>query len=312
MQMDVASLGNICMQATPGDNYRSLLNGLSECFPDLSFEPVLHRGGWYRVGGLYDGENKCIANDLASWVEKESAGDIIALYNKYIDEPLYATRLNGKTHYLVAKTGERPQDFIQLEIEEVEEVIDRRLFDKEFIPELVEEIIDPLDYERLEPVMMSQPRYLFRRVIPIADYLDELSGKHDRGIPILRFMSDWQNSSATEAGVFCKHWVLSFREYVDGYGEPNFSAKPITTYTGEVPVINADELPRGAELANLIHSFDRKVGYPMAWYFFMLTHKQVTHQIAEAIHKELMGAYAYLPVRDMKVLRNWYDRGYGV
>jgi hypothetical protein len=309
---DFSALASVCVQADPAQGSSQLLHRLQGILPQHEFEPVLTREGWYRLGGVVDRDGGRIADSLAEWVEAEAKGDVNGLYNKYMGQGLLATRLNGKTHYLVAQTGPRPQDYIQLEVEEVQEVLDRNLFDEEILPESIEELIDPLEYTRLEPKPLSSPRYLFRRIIPIADYLDDLIEKAEIKPPVVRFMADWERSSAGEAAPFCQHWVLSFREYTDGYGEPRFHAKPITTYTGEIPVIQGDPMPRGSILANLIHSFDRQIGYPMAWYFFMLSHKQVSHQIAEAIHKDLMGAYAYLPARDMKVLRDWYDRGYGV
>jgi hypothetical protein len=308
---DFTTLAATCSQMEPQQGMEALQQKLQEDMPALEFEQVLTRGGWFRIGGVVDIDGERVSDSLAKWAESESGGDPLELYHKHGAENLFATRLNGKTHYLVAQTGERPQDFVQLELEEVQEVVDRPLFDPENMPDSIEEIIDPFEYTRIEPKPISAPRFLFRRIIPIADYLDELIDKADIKPPVVRFMADWAHSSAGEAAPFCKHWVLSFREYTDGYGEPRFHAKPITTYAGEVPVIG-EELPRGADLANLIHGFDRQIGYPMAWYFFMLSHKQVSHQIAEAIHRDLMGAYAYLPVRDMKVLRDWYDRGYGV
>ena len=309
---DFAALASACSETGVRHGLESLQQKLQEDLPELEFESVLTREGWYRIGGVVDADGERVSDNLAAWVEAEAAGDALELYHRHAAKNLFVTRLNGKTHYLVARTGERPQDFVQLELEELQEVMDRPLFDAESVPDSVEEIIDPFEYTRVEPKPISAPRYLFRRIIPIADYLDELIEKAEIKPPVVRFMADWARSSAGEADAFCRHWVLSFREYTDGYGEPRFHAKPITTYVGEVPVISDDNVPRGAELANLIHAFDRQIGYPMAWYFFMLSHKQVSHQIAEAIHSDLMGAYAYLPVRDMKVLRDWYDRGYGV
>lgn len=310
-KFDFAALASACSEAGSRYGLESLQQKLQQDMPELEFESVLTRKGWYRIGGVVDVDGEKISDKLADWVETESSGDAMELYQRYGAKNYFVTRLNGKTHYLVAQTGERPQDFVQLEMEELQEVMDRPLFDGESVPDTVEEIIDPFEYTRVEAKPISSPRYIFRRIIPIADYLDELIEKAEIKPPVVRFMADWARSSAGEAAPFCKHWVLSFREYTDGYGEPRFHAKPITTYDGEVPVIG-DDVPRGAELANLIHGFDRQIGYPMAWFFFMLTHKQVSHQIAEAIHGDLMGAYAYLPVRDMKVLRDWYDRGYGV
>lgn len=311
-QVDFTPLAAACMESNPESGHTSLLQQLHDRVPDLSFEPVLTRSGWYRIGGLVAEDGSRITDNLATWAERESGGDVSALYNKYEHEPLFATRLNGKTHYLVAQTGVRAQDFIQLEVEELQEVINRPLFEADTIPDSIEEIIDPVEYTRLDEKPVSGPRYLFRRVIPIADYLKEMITKADSKLSVVRFMTDWERSSAGESAVFCKHWVLSFHEYTDGYGEPKINAKPITTYSDDIPVIADSDVPRGAELANLIHGFDRLIGYPMAWYFFMLTHKQVSHQIAESIHSDLMGAYAYLPARDMQVLQDWYDHGYGV
>jgi hypothetical protein len=50
----------------------------------------------------------------------------------------------------------------------------------------------------------------------------------------------------------------------------------------------------------------------MAWYFFMLTRKKVSPRIAEAIHNDMQGAYAYLAPRDLKVLNDWMAEPYNV
>jgi len=44
----------------------------------------------------------------------------------------------------------------------------------------------------------------------------------------------------------------------------------------------------------------------------MLSHREVPHQLAESIHKDQMGAYDYLPARDLKVLRDWSAQPYGI
>ena len=68
----------------------------------------------------------------------------------------------------------------------------------------------------------------------------------------------------------------------------------------------------GSELANRIHGYDRSVGYPFAWYFNMLGNKAENYTVADAVLKDLMGAYDYLPARDLKVLRQWEERPYGI
>jgi hypothetical protein len=40
---------------------------------------------------------------------------------------------------------------VQIEIEQRQEVLDRVLFDPDWLPESIEELVDRLDYPRLEP-----------------------------------------------------------------------------------------------------------------------------------------------------------------
>ena len=311
-ELEVKQLTEISslIEATPGHDV--LLESLNQAFPGLDFTCALTRGGWYRVGGVVDFDGERIADNLTAWVEQESGGDIVTLLEKYAAGGYYATRLNGRTHYLVAPSGERAADFIQLEVEEVQEVLDRIIVDPEWQPDTLEEFIDPIDYPRQEPRPVGASRYLFRRITPVAAYLDKLAGTSESPLPIQRFLRDWETSSAGEASPLCFKWVLSLREYTDGYGEPRLQVHPMSTFTGELAELDPDASARGATLANLIHSFDRAVGYPMAWYFYMLTRKKVSPRIAEAIHNDLMGAYAYLPPRDLKVLNGWIDDPYTV
>ena len=66
------------------------------------------------------------------------------------------------------------------------------------------------------------------------------------------------------------------------------------------------------QLANLIHGFDRHMGYHFAWYFHMLTLRRVSYKLAEAVHADQMGAFDYLPARDLTLLREWYDAPYSL
>jgi hypothetical protein len=220
----------------------------------------------------------------------------------------FATRLNGQTHYLVAHTGPAAADSIQIEVEEVQEVLERCITDSDWFPDSIEEFVDPLDYPRLEPEPVGPPRLLFRRLVQIGDLL----ASQDVSRQVRRFLEDWDRSSAGEAACFSDHWVLSLREYRDRDGEGRLTAKPVPTFAGIIPAVPSDLAVRGAELANLIHGLDRQIGYPFAWFFHMLTDKHISHHLPEAVHADLMGAYAYLAARDLKVLRDWYEQPYGV
>jgi hypothetical protein len=309
-ELAVSQLTEISSLITAAQGREALLQNLNQVSPGLQFSSALSRGGWYRIGGVVNAEGKRIADNLANWAEQESAGDIVALLDKYADAEYYATRLNGQTHYLVAVTGPAAADFIQLEVEELQEELDRLIVDPAWQPDSVEEFVDPIDYPRQEPKAIGSPRYLFRRITPVAAYLDKLVDGSESTPAIQRFFQDWENSSAGEVSPLCHKWVLHLREYTDGYGEPVQQVRPISTYSDTLTELDPAACVHGATLANLIQDFDRRVGYPMAWYFYLLTRKKVSPRAAEAIHHDLQGAYDYLPPRDLRVLKAWIENPY--
>jgi hypothetical protein len=301
-------LAERCASLPAGVDPVSLAEALRPLLPDCSVRHVLSRGGWHRLGGVVDLDGRRVAHHIVEWAEAQSGGDIDALMGKLAGERMFATRLNGLTHYLVAPIGARPQDFFQIEIEELQEVLDRCITDPDWFPDSIAEFADPLDFPRLEPEPVGAPRLLFRRLVRVPDLMD--SG--DAGPRLRRFVADWGRSSAGDAEHLCDHWVLSIREYQGRDGDRRLSAKPVPVLRVEVPSLPSGEVARGAQLANQIHGFDRALGYPFAWYFHMLTNPKVSHRLAEAVHADLMGAYAYLPARDLKVLRDWYADPYGL
>jgi hypothetical protein len=145
------------------------------------------------------------------------------------------------------------------------------------------------------------------------DKMLDVPADSDRKLSNLRrFFNDWQQSSAGEAVEFCRQWVLLLNEYQDSYGEFRLNARPMAKLHGALPELPDGAHLSGAALANAIHAYDRKVDYPFAWFFNMLSRKSSNYSVAEAVLKDQMGAYDYLPVRDLKVLRGWEERPYGV
>ena len=58
--------------------------------------------------------------------------------------------------------------------------------------------------------------------------------------------------------------------------------------------------------------FDRETGYPMAWYFHMLSSKSVPHWVADCVVEDSLSGYGYLPQCDVNVVRGWLHRPYSV
>lgn len=300
-----------CAALPEGADLDALLAAIQGLLPDQEIRRAMSRGGWYRLGGVVDQDGARVAHHLAEWAQSTSGGDIDELMSQIGDLRYFATRLKGQTHYLVVPTGASAKDFIQIEVEAIQEVLDRPLTHPDWFPDSIADFVDPLDFPRSDTEPAPQPvgpaRLLFRRLVRVNELMDSA----DSGPRLRRFLDDWDRSSAGETETFCEHWVLAIREFQDQEGDDRLSAKPVPIPVGEVPALPDGEVARGAKLANQIHGFDRALGYPFAWYFYMLTHPKVSHRLAEAVHADLIGAYDYLPVRDLKVLRDWYNAPYG-
>jgi len=302
----------LCLQADVEAGVDALSKALKQIMPELDFSCVLTRGNWYRLGGVVDKEYQQISDNLTLWAENECEGDVDEIILKHVDSGYFATRLAGKTHYFTACCGSRAEDFIQLEIEELQQVIDRPLVDQDWFPDSLEEFVDPLDFPRLEPEAIAKPYFQFRRLSDIQELLDAKQLEKRSSKSLLRFFQDWNQSSGMESQPFCRHWILALREYKNSNSEIRLSAKPVSTFAGEVPELPPGEKLEGSQLSQAIHCFDRVLGYPFAWYFAMLTSKSSHFRLAEAVLKDQMGAYDYLPAREVKVLRQWERQPYGI
>jgi hypothetical protein len=248
---------------------------------------------------------------LRAWAETESEHDMVALYEQFALEDLITTRLDGKTHYFVAPTGERAPDFVQIEIEELQEIVDRPLFVDDYVPDEIEDLIDPPGgFEaRLEPVSLAKPRYAFREATDV----DELVAGHvtseGSDLRYIRFLEEWDRSSAGAKARFSYHFVLRMLPFRDRFGERKIEATPLIA--GELPDLPDDASNlSGAPLANILQAFDRQMGFPMAWYFSMPIKKKEMTKIAEAVYLDHQRNYNYLPERDLKVLEGWIRKPY--
>jgi len=303
-------VADACAALPEGSDLVALTAAVQGVLPGLEVHQVLTRGGWHRLGGVVDLDGRRVAQHIAEWAEAQAEGDIEKLLFKLSTARYFATRLNGQAHYLVAQAGPGAADYIQIEVEQVQEVLDRCITDPDWFPDSIAEFVDPLDFPRLEPGPVGPPRLLFRRLVQVGD----LRAASDASQQARRFLEDWDRSSAGEAACFSDHWVLNLREYQDGDGDADgrLTAKPVTACAAAIPAVSGELAARGAEFANLIHGLDRQIGYPFAWLFHVLTDKRISHRLAEAVHADLMRAYAYLSARDLRVLRDWYDQSYGV
>lgn len=301
-----------CTKVPVSSGPGALVKALGAALPDWHFRHAINRGGWYRLGGVIDGAGQRVSDSLEGWVEEaldQRDGDIGRLIDDYADESLFATRLVGQTHYLVASVGDDTDDFLQLEIEDLQEMRVHRLFANE--PASLEEIVDPRGGADT-PVPTGLPAYQFRRLQHIGAFLRRMQAQKPEPAPIHRMIADWTASSASNASAYFNHWVIATREHLDRFQQAILRAQPIPARAGDPPEFGAEPGTSQLKLHEALSHFDRECGYPMAWYFHMLSTKAVPHWVAQSVVEDALAGFAYLPQKDVDVVRGWLHRPYAV
>ncbi|QID19539.1 hypothetical protein G3580_19100 [Nitrogeniibacter mangrovi] len=305
-----------CAHTSATRGVGGLVKALDTALPEWSFHHALCRGGWYRPGAVVTTDGTRVAEDLGAWAEAgleacdHDLGALAdALRAQHGDTPLHATRLVGKTHYFVAPAGEAPADFLQLEVEELQEMRAHRLFAND--PHGLDELIDP-QARGAELAPIGLPVYRFRRLQHMGAFLERMQLGKPEPVPVQRLVEDWSAASADTATCFSNHWVLSTRAHEDRFGQPVLHARPIAALMGEPPEFGADPGTNGVALAGALTRFDRAVGYPMAWYFHMLATHAVPVWVAQTVVEDHLGGFAYLPEKDVAVVRRWLHTPYAI
>lgn len=308
----VAELAELCVRVPVSAGAAGLARELSRLFPQRFFRRVLTRGGWYRLGGVVDGNGQRVADDLDVWAQAELArrdDDFHTLFDDFADSGLRATRFNGRTHYFVAATGSLAADFVQIEIEELQEVVSHELFGGEPAAS-IEELADAsrTGNSKAYGLPLAAPFYALRRVTDVAALLRRIAAQKPEVQKVQRFFDTWQASSAALSTSLANHWVLGVREYVDQYHQTIQQCTPVAAIDGQPAKFDGAFGARGMALYEALQRFDRQTGYPLAWFFHMLTTKCVPFAVASAVVDDIQSGFSYLPERDVKLIKDWLHR----
>ncbi|MCX7086943.1 MAG: hypothetical protein NTV00_02695 [Methylococcales bacterium] len=319
--LDGQQLAKLCKNSLPSSGDELLLEKLQALAPD--FRVHLARTGheWYRIGGIVDTQGKRISSDLIEWTERtyiECGKNLQTLIEHAREQNLIATRQIGNTLYFVIQTGKNAENFIQIDIDKTNEIADRLLVSDSYPPEDLEEFIDPLDPHGIEAFSIGTARYVYRRKTDVKVFMQEvqkhaqaLSGNQDEH-PVQRFMDDWNNSSAGLNAAMSDDWIIRPYRHTGRFGEQIMNVELINTQTKNLPELATSDRIKGTALQHVLARFDRQVGYPFAWFFYMLKGKLVSPQSGAAVFKDISKEFAYLPERDAAVLKNWAKSPYNV
>lgn len=304
------------IEAAPVRPHHSTLHeAVGRALPGQVFRFALGRGGWYRPGGVIRPDGGRVADDLEGWAEAELEacdGDMEEFLERHGQDGLYTTRHSGRTHYFVSPYGRGPADFLQLEVEELQEVLDRHLIGADAVPTDLEELTDPLAPSLLDAQPLGPARYVFRRLTDIRLAAARLPAAVGETTPAARFLAEWSASSASSRGHFSDFWILALREHQDRYRNTILAATPVSTLARQLKSFHWHPESRGVELADQLHAFDRAAGYPAAWYFHLVAGALVPREIAHQVMLDILDDFHYLPEQDAALLEGWVRTPYSV
>lgn len=301
--------------APPRPHHSALLANAARLLPDCEFRFALTRGGWYRPGGLIRPDGERVADDIEAWIETalaECGGDLAECLDRHAGEELLATRHAGHSHYFIGTYGPGVADFMQLEVEELQEVLDRRLIDPDNLPADQAELSEPMKPLTVPAQPVGRPYYRYRRLTDLRQVLAGQSAPGTEPSPLARFLEQWEHSRASERGHFSDHWIVALREHQDRYRNRVLSATPVSRHARVLKSFHWHPDARGTDLGDQVHAYDRTAGFPSAWYFNMVAGGLVPQDIAQALKADLEAGYGYLPDDGIRLLNQWLEQPYTV
>lgn len=299
----------------PRPHHAALIETANRVRPGCSFRHALERGGWYRPGGVIRTDGKRFADSIEAWARENLAacdGDMGELIERYEGSELQVTRHSGRTHYFVAPYGPGAADFLQLEVEELQEVMDRALFDADHPPEDLQELLEPMEPLLLDAQPVGAPHYRFRRLIDMRQTLARVAPGGTRDPALSRLLDEWKHSSAAARGHFSDHWIVSLREHLDRYRNPVVSAALVSRKARTLKPFQWNDTLSGPAMSAQLQAFDRAAGYPAAWYFHLVAGSLTPPKVAYAVAKDLDAGFSYLPETEAALVRGWVAAPYAV
>lgn len=301
-------LGAVCGALAPTPDHHELVTAARSA-TGLDLRIVYVDEGWYRLGGLTDTRGKRIADDLEAWVMEQASGDMTVLFDQYGDAGYRFTRHAGRRIYLTAPVGPRPLDFVQIEIDEMQEMLCRPLFEDDHIPDTVDELTSLPPWP--QAVALTPATYTYRRATTFAA-MPELVSEHKGDPRLKRFVREWTGSSAGAHGRFCDHWVLRVVPYKNSDGEHVLEAKPMTALDIRLPDLqvarthSVDYRP-----ARDVRDIDQRAGYPMAWYFLQVARHYAHYRCVVDVRDDFKRSPDMpLPAVDGAIVDQWIDDPY--
>ena len=349
--IDVPGLAEAIGKARPSEDHQALTHAIGQ-FDALSGAKLgaIRDGYWRDRRKVVDPTGKIVGEDLKIWLALQiqaDGGNVGRTYERLKGAGYKLTKCEITKLYLAHdRQTANAAELVQVEVDLVEEFIDRELFSQWqpyrpllTLDDLLHHDGDVLSYRpRLEPTT-----YALRCCIDIAAFVDlsdsleaqrrqvvgqrqyRVTGPEGSTIQThtqlhpdwdryphhnRRFFKDWQRSSAGREGIrIGQHWSFDVRAGEDQKGEQWTQFVPMWNFRNKLAKIEASKHSDYA-LYGKLEAFDRRIKVPFGWFFYMLHGNRINADVGDRVISMAENGKIVLPEHDYRVLKDWSIQPY--
>ncbi|QEW05049.1 hypothetical protein [Nitrincola iocasae] len=293
----------------PRPHHTTLLTYLNTCWPEASFKHRLTRSGWFRTGGIRHQDGTLLSQDMQQWLERSlrQSGDFEQLLIDLESLQPLVTRYNGATHFFTASYGHAPEACWQLEVEELQEVMDRQLLNSTAEPpQDLADLTDPLHPAKLDGQPLGFPVYRLGCLINLHLALETAVNAPS----LRRFFSEWNEGPGSGLTDFHRHWFFQRHQSRNRYGVDELRLQPHAIKANMLKTHPWNLHDDVTGIAAQLRSFDKAAGFFGAWYFGMVAGNLVPRELAERLQDDWLKDYRYISERQAEWIRNWLHKPY--
>ena len=305
---EVDKLAEGIAQVKPRPHHAPLIEYLEKTWPEVTIKHQLTRSGWYRPGGVLSFSGQELSKDLEAWLNQslEKVEDFAQLLvDLEIMQPR-VTRYNGSTHFFTVRYGDHPLACWQLEIEELQEIMDRLLLNPDGPePEDIADLLEPLQPATLDGQALGAPHYRLGRLLHLRESVQEAVNA-----PLIeRFLQEWQEGPGRDQ-VLTNFWFFQRHETLSRYAVPQLRMQPHAIKARHLKTLPWNLQADVLEMASQLRAFDKAAGYNGAWYFCMVAGNLVPRDLASRLIEDWQEGFRYISDLQAARIRGWLHQPY--
>lgn len=323
--------------------HRGIIVMLEGAYPGLDFEYAASWSdpGW-RDGRIRGATGRVLAANPRVWILERMlrvGTDWRKAAERLRRSKLRRTHLVSEPLYFTARYGPAAWDFLQVRVHLTHEAETEALLPEDWTCDKPEDVAGWVSFNEKGPSIGPQS-YELNELVDVAAFVEERAAKwraafmerlpmvaekkiitifegENRRIEqrigdlpefertpgrwrLQRLFDDWAASSAGGSGERIeRHWVIQDNEVPRWVNDPR------------LPSLAKARVRDDYAFVDWLEAFDRKAGYPFAWYFYMLHGNKIRANHGEWAWKLVKQGTFRLPERDVEVLRRWDERDYG-